>query len=67
MLASTAPKALLKSSCPATPATSAAEAALSLLRLRLGLKLSPFKTLYDREIERFNELPDYLSALGWSK
>jgi hypothetical protein len=67
MLAGTAPKALLKSSCPATPTTSAAEAALSLLLLRLGLKPRPFKTLCDREIERFNELPDYLSALGWSK
>jgi len=67
MPASTAPKALLKSSCPATPTISAAEAALSLLLLRLGLMPSPFKTLCDREIERFNELPDYLSALGWSK
>jgi hypothetical protein len=67
MLAGAAPKALLKSSCPATPTTSAAEAALSLLLLRLGLKSSPFKTLCDREIERFHELPDYLSALGWSK
>jgi len=31
------------------------------------LKPRPFKTLCNREIERFHELPDYLSALGWSK
>ena len=31
------------------------------------VKPKPFKTLCDREIERFHELPDYLSALGWSK
>jgi hypothetical protein len=31
------------------------------------VKPSHFETPCDREIERFNELPDYLSALGWSK
>ena len=31
------------------------------------VKPGPFKTLCDREIERFPKLPDYLSALGWSK
>ena len=84
MLAGAEPKALLKSSSPATPTTSAAEAALSLLLLTARLEVEPFqnatiarvfqqpvkpgfKTLCDREIERFNELPDYLSALGWSK
>jgi hypothetical protein len=32
-----------------------------------SVKPRPFKTLCDREIERFPKLPDYLSALGWSK
>jgi hypothetical protein len=49
MLAGAAPKALLKRSCPATPTTSAAEAALSLLLLTARLEAEPFQNAASQE------------------
>jgi hypothetical protein len=54
---------LLKSSCPATPTTSAAEAALSLLLFRLGLKPSPFKTSYRESFSATCEAEAFQNAL----